>query len=287
VPELLHTPSSARRQVTLGRGRTPRSRRAMRALAILLILVGALAVADGVVTLVWQEPISAIYAELRQDSLNGALHKVERARPTATEQRALASLSDERRRVRYLAGELERRAGDGGAVGRISIPHIGISFVVVNGTSTEDLESGPGILSETRFPGRGRTTAIAGHRTTYLAPFRNIDALTAGNLISLRMPYGEFTYRVTGHRVVEPTDVEAAVGNVGYDRLVLSACTPLFSAAKRLLVFARLTRVQPRGAALKLPGGVIAHPFSTLPPRKRPLPAVLEALDLHAFAPLV
>jgi sortase A len=258
----------------------------LRALAILLIAAGALALADGIVTLVWQEPISALYADLRQNSLNGALHRIEGAQPTPAERRALASLSDEKHRVAFLASELERRAGDGSAVGRISIPRIGASFVVVKGTSTEDLESGPGVLSETRFPGRGATTAIAGHRTTYLAPFRHIDALRPGNLISLRMPYAQFTYRVTGQRVVQPTDVQAAVGNVGYARVVLSACTPLFSAAKRLLVFARLTRIEPRGAALQLPGGAVAHPFG---PRARPraLPPVLKPLDLNATAPLV
>jgi sortase A len=287
VPEMIDLTHNARREVALGRGRAARrSSRALRALAVLLIGAGVLALADGIVTLVWQEPLSALYANLRQDSLDGALHKIEGTQPTVAEQRTLATLSDQRRRIRYLASELERRVGDGGAIGRISIPRIGVSFVVVNGTSTEDLESGPGILSQTRFPGGGRTTAIAGHRTTYLAPFRHVDALAPGNLISLRMPYAQFTYRVIGHRVVQPTDVQAAVANLGYDRLVLSACTPLFSAAKRLLVFARLTRTEPRGAALRLPGGAIAHPFGTAPAR-RSLPPVLKPLDLNATAPLV
>jgi sortase A len=288
---MIHSSAPDRGPLMLGRGsgrrRAPWRRRATRALAVLLIVAGALAVADGIVTLVWQEPISALYADIRQDDLSGALHRIEGAAPTAAEQRTLASLSGERHRVAFLASELERRAGDGSAVGRISIPRIGASFVIVKGTSTEDLESGPGILSQTRFPGHSGTTAIAGHRTTYLAPFRHIDALRPGNLISLRMPYGQFTYRVTGHRVVEPGDVQAAVASVGYARVVLSACTPLFSAAKRLLVYGRLTRVEPRGAALKLPGGAIAHPFGTRPASSKPLPAVLKPLDIGPLAPLV
>jgi sortase A len=287
VPELIHPSSAAGPGYAPPRRRTRWSRRALRVVAIVLIAVGALAIADGVVTLLWQEPLSALYAELRQDSLNGQLHRIEAAPPTPIERRALASLSDERRRVRYLASELERHAGEGGAVGRISIPRIGVDFVVVKGTGTEALQSGPGIYPATRFPGAGQTTAIAGHRTTYLAPFRHVDALSRGNLISLRMPYGQFSYRVIGHRVVEPTDVQAAVARVGYDRLVLSACTPLFSAAKRLLVYARLTRVEPRGAALALPGGAVAHAFSTLPRHPRALPPVLKPLDLNATAPLV
>jgi sortase A len=234
-------------------------RRAWRALSVVLILAGALALIDAGVTLVWQEPFSALYAKLRQDHLSGTLRAVERAAPTPIERRALASLPDEHRRIAFLAHELERHAGDGSAVGRIAIPRIGASYVVVKGTDTSALESGPGIYSETNFPGVGGTTAIAGHRTTYLAPFRHIDALRPGNRILLNMPYAHFTYTVIGERVVAPTDVRAAVGDVGYGRLVLSACTPLFSAAKRLLVFAHLTRTVPVGAARRLPGGVRAR----------------------------
>jgi hypothetical protein len=93
------------------------------------------------------------------------------------------------------------------------------------------------------------------------------------------MPYAHFTYTVIGERVVAPTDVAAAVGEVGYSRLVLSACTPLFSAAKRLLVFARLTRTVPVGAARLLPGHPAVQPIeaprTALRPRKG-LPTVLK-----------
>ena len=116
---------------------------------------------------------------------------------------------------------------------------------MVDGTDTGDLIRGPGIYRETHFPGIAGTTAIAGHRTTYLAPFREINLLKHGNHILVNMPYAHFTYTVTGQRVVWPTDVQAAVANVGYTRLVLSACTPVFSAEKRLLVYARLTRTVP------------------------------------------
>jgi sortase A len=240
-----------------------RGHRALRALAIALILIGALALVDAGVTLVWQEPFSALYATLRQDHLSGALRKVERAAPSPLERRQLASLPDERRRIAFLAGELQRHAGDGSPVGRIVIPSIGASYVVVKGTDTSDLESGPGVYSETNFPGIPGTTAIAGHRTTYLAPFRHIDALHAGEHILLYMPYAHFTYTVIGQRVVAPTDVRAAVDDVGYTRLVLSACTPLFSAAKRLLVYAHLTRTVPVGAARSVPGGGVVQPIET------------------------
>jgi sortase A len=265
VSELQLTSAAARTGHTPTSDRSPRSARALRAIAVVLILAGGLALLDAVVTLLWQEPISALYATIRQDHLSGALKQIERAPPTPLEQRTLASLSDERHRIAFLAGELQRHAGDGSAIGRIVVPQIGASYVVVDGTDTEDLKSGPGIYPETSFPGISGTTAIAGHRTTYLAPFRNINLLRPGNHILLYMPYAHFTYTVLGQRVVAPTDVRAAVSQAGYSRLVLSACTPLFSAAKRLLVFARLTRTVPVGAARRLPGGAVAQPIEAPP----------------------
>jgi sortase A len=266
-------------------------------LAYALIAIGALALIDAGVTLVWQEPITALYAMLRQDRLSGDLHKLERAAPTPLERRALASLPDERRRIAYLARELEHRAGAGSPIGRIVIPRIGASYVVVNGTGTEELKSGPGIYTDTGFPGIPGTTAIAGHRTTYLAPFRDINLLAAGNHILVNMPYAHFTYTVISHRVVSPNDVSAAVSSVGYTRLVLSACTPLFSAAQRLLVYARLTRTVPVGAARVLPGHPLIQPI--VPGSSRPsaghagapgvggadgaLPTVLEPLQPHVI----
>ena len=259
------------------------SRRVWRVLSIVLILVGTVALIDAGVTLVWQEPFSALYAKFRQDHLSGTLRAVERATPTPVERRALASLPDERRRVAFLASELQRHAGDGSAVGRIVIPRIDASYVVVKGTDTSDLESGPGIYSETNFPGVEGTTAIAGHRTTYLAPFRDINELSPGNHIFLDMPYAHFTYTVIGQRVVLPTDVSAAVSRVGYTRLVLSACTPLFSAEKRLLVYARLTKTVPVGAARVLGGRVyqpsLIQPIQaprTAPRPRKGLPTVLK-----------
>ncbi len=270
-------------------GRRRRASRLVRLLALGLIFVGALALIDAGITLFWQEPVSALIASLRQDHLQRVLHAEERALPTPAERRTLASLGDERRRIAYLAGELERRAGDGSPVGRIVIPRIGANFVLVKGTSTEDLKSGPGIYSGTSLPGASGTTAIAGHRTTYLAPFRHIDALAPGSRIVLKMPYAHFTYTVVSRRVVQPTDVQAVLGQAGRGRLVLSACTPLFSAAKRLLVYAKLTRTVPVGPARRLPGGAIAHPIEAHapePPARTPLPAVLESLDPRLLSSL-
>jgi len=280
----------------LAGGIVPRTRpsRALRALAAALIVLGSLALLDAVVTLLWQEPISALYASLRQDSLRGALRRIERAAPTPLERQTLASLADERSRIAFLARELERHSANDAAVGRIEIPRVGADYVVVKGTDTEDLISGPGIYPETSFPGILGTTAIAGHRTTYLAPFREINLLRPGNHILLLMPYAQFTYTVTAQRVVAPSDVHAAVAEVGYSRLVLSACTPVFTAEKRLLVYARLTRVVPEGAARALPGGGAPVPIEmplrapgVRTPQRRPLPQMLVSLKPDGVSALV
>jgi sortase A len=247
-----------------------RGGRALRALSWLLIAFGVLALAEVAVTLVWQEPFSALYARIEQDRLGGALRKVESAPPSPVERHTLALLPGERQRVAFLARELERHAAAGSPVGRIEIPSIGVSFVVVKGAGESELEKGPGIYAKalypgSRFPGIPGTTAIAGHRTTYLEPFRHIDALRRGEHIQLDMPYARFTYTVTGQRVVSPEDVAAAIDPVGYSRVVLSACTPLFSADERLLVFARLTRTVPRGTALPAGGASSGSPLGREP----------------------
>ena len=252
-------------------------------LAALLIAAGMLLLADATITLVWQEPVSALYTQLRQESLGGDLRALDRAPPSPSAQHALARLREERRRIAYLAGGLQRSAKAGSAVGRIRIPAIGASFVVVKGSGAQELENGPGIYPETDFPGVPGTTAIAGHRTTYLAPFRHIDRLRRGEPIVLEMPYGRFTYTVIGSRVVLPTDV-SVLDPAGYSRLILSACTPLFSASHRLIVFARLTSTVALGAA-RLPQNNdtrAGEAFSAEPA----LPPVLKSRQ-RLLAPLV
>ena len=223
-------------------------RRRLRALSTALIVAGVLMALDAGLTVVWQEPVSAIYARIVQDGLGDDLHDLELRAPSAVDRQALESLRSERRRMAFLARRLQRDAAAGAAVGRIEIPRIGADFVVVNGTAPGALRKGPGIYDETPFPGVPGTTAIAGHRTTYLAPFRDVDDLRTGDDIVLEMPYGRFTYEVQRTRIVEPTRV-SVIERVSYDRLVLSACHPLYSAARRIVVFARLAGSQPRGAA--------------------------------------
>ena len=223
-------------------------RRALRALSTILIVAGVLLIADAGITLAWQEPISAIYARITQNRLGHDLRTLERAQPTDLERRALARLGTEQRRIAFLARALRRKAQPGDALGRLRIGKIGSSFVVVQGTDGSSLQKGPGHYPETPLPGLGGTVAIAGHRTTYLAPFRHINDLRRGDRIELEMPYGRFGYTVEKTRIVSPS-AYSVIKPVGYDRLVLTACHPLYSAAERIVVFAREVDVQARGAA--------------------------------------
>lgn len=227
---------------------TDAMRRSVRALSTVLIVAGTLMLADAVATLVWQEPVSAVYAKIVQGRLGGDLEQLETLKPTTVDLAALEKLATERRRMAFLARRLRADRDEGAAVGRVLIDRIGLNFVLVNGTDTDALRRGPGIYDDVPFPGAPGTTAIAGHRTTYAAPFRRIDRLDKGDLVVVEMPYGRFTYEVEKTRIVAPTEV-SVIDRVKFDRLVLSACHPLYSAAQRIVVFARLIAAQARGAA--------------------------------------
>ncbi len=247
----------------------------------MLILAGILLVMDAGVTLAWQEPLSALYGRLQQNQLSGQLNALERRPAGADEVRALQSLADVRQRVAFLARRLRGRSRPGQPLGRIRIARIGASFVVVEGTDETSLQKGPGHYPSTPLPGMGGTVAIAGHRTTYLAPFRHVDALRRGDSIVLDLPYGRFSYAVQATKIVLPTDV-GVVHPAGYERLVLSACHPLYSASRRIIVFAALVDFQPRGLALigaaasggraLAPAAVPASPPPLGPPPRRLAP---------------
>jgi sortase A len=225
-----------------------RSRRALRGVANAMIVVGALLLIDCAITLLWQEPISSFYAHQRQHSLQRKLDALARVTPTPAERHVLVTLPNPERRVAFAARAFDRRTDEGDPLGRIRIPKIGVSAVFVEGTATADLRNGPGHYPGTPLPGERGTVGIAGHRTTYGAWFRRINQLDPGDRIELTMGYGRFTYRVERTRIVPPTAVWVT-HRVSYDRLILSACHPLYSAAKRIVVFARLVDTLPRGAA--------------------------------------
>lgn len=225
-----------------GRHALPGLRAVTRFVASVAMVSGALLLADAAATLVWQEPVSAIIATREQSALADRLRRLTEA--TATDRRRLAAVPDARRRLARLARAYRSRARTGDPIGRIVLPTLERSYVMVDGTDTATLRKGPAHYPYTPWPGQRGTVAVAGHRTTYLAPFRTIDKLRPGQPVVLRMPYGRFTYRVQYTKIVKPTALWVT-NSAGYDRLILSACYPLYSAAKRIVVFAKLARAEP------------------------------------------
>ncbi len=127
----------------------------------------------------------------------------------------------------------------GEPAGVITIPEIGVEKVFLQGVSLTYLKEGPGHFPGTPLPGQAGNAAIAGHRTTYGAPFHNLDQLAAGYAIEVTTVQGEFTYEVIDQFIVEPQQVEV-LDDVGDARLTLAACHPKYSAAQRIIVQAVL-----------------------------------------------
>lgn len=219
-------------------------RRFLRALGTSLLVAGIALMIDAGLTVIWQEPFSAAYTHVVQGGLDEDLDQLAASGPARVERDALAALAERDQKLAFLARSVRRRVPEGDPIARISIPKLGLGRAVINGTDTADLRKGPGVIESTDLPGLGGTLGIAGHRTTYGAPFNRIDELRRGDRILVGTPYGRFTYAVERSRIVEPSDVWV-LQRVGYERLVLSACHPLYSAAQRIIVFAKLVDYQP------------------------------------------
>jgi len=129
-----------------------------------------------------------------------------------------------------------------GATFKITIPKINSSWVGYEGTNIPSLKRGPGHYIVTPKPGELGTCVIAGHRTTYGAPFNRVDQLVNGDSIIIETPDGkQFIYLVTGEMEVLPNDLSAIV-QTEYASLILTTCTPKYRATRRLLVFATLAQ---------------------------------------------
>ncbi len=191
----------------------------LRFVASVMMVSGILLISDAVVTLAWQEPVSAYFSERQQVKLEKAL-------------------------IDPPARVVRKQPLRGDAIGKIVIPSIGVSEYLVEGTDADNLRKGPGHYPDTPLPGQKGTSAIAGHRTTYGAPFRKLNELERNDRIILEMPYGTFVYRVDKTQVVDDSALWVT-RPVGHPQLVLTACHPLYSAAQRIVAFARLTERRP------------------------------------------
>jgi sortase A len=216
--------------------------RALRIVSVTLITAGLVVLADVGATLAWKEPLSSLYGSIQQHNAENELKQLESKFPTRADLRKVAPVRNIDRKVKILAGLFAKRMHNGEAIGRIRIPKINLDVVAVQGTDTSSLQKGPGHYPQTPLPGQGGTSAFAGHRTTYLAPFRHLDELNNGDQIVVEMPYANFLYKVQKTKIVDPSDV-GIVHKVGYERLVLTACHPLYSASERIVAFAKLQQV--------------------------------------------
>ncbi len=138
-------------------------------------------------------------------------------------------------------------APTGEAVAIMKIPKIGVEKAVVRGVGLSELKKGPGHYPTTPMPGEAGNAAIAGHRTTYGAPFFDLDELQPGDPILVTTAKGRFRYEVTEARIVSPKET-SVLRPTDDNRLTLTTCHPRFSAAQRLIVVAAL-----KGEALDPP----------------------------------
>jgi sortase A len=205
------------------------------------------------VTLRWGDPLTSIYTAHEQQVLARQLAQEQRiwlaspVRARALVDRsttARPSRTNKLQTIKLRALRFARGLHDGAPIGRIVIPRIGLNMIVVEGTSERDLAKGPGHYNgasgaATALPGAGGVVAIAGHRTTFLHPFRYVDQLRSGDNVYLEMPYGTLRYRIYFQKIVGANDW-SILGRRPYEKLVLSACHPLYSATHRIITFARL-----------------------------------------------
>ena len=213
-------------------------------LGTLLAVAGVLTLGWALLVWQWQDPFTALYTTWKQHQLASQYDK--RARtftttisgPTVKAERASIAREAKRYRLSSKRGQV---------IGRIRVPRMGINMLLVNGTDHDTLKKGPGRDGRTFMPGENRLVYIAGHRTTYLAPFSHIDRLRRGDRVTIEVPYGTFIYAVTRHRIVKSTDL-SVLRSPRHELVELQACHPRFFASHRYIAYAKLLRVEPRGA---------------------------------------
>jgi sortase A len=226
-------------------------RRLTRIAGTLMLLAGVAVLAWVLVVWRWQDPFTAAYTHWKQHQLSESYkHRFAEYRPAPAARAATVSVpvATVRKTIAQEARQYRIHSERGQAIGRIQVPRLGLNMVLVNGTDHDSLTKGPGRDRRSYMPGEGQLVYIAGHRTTYLAPFAHIERLRSGDPVTLEVPYGTFRYRVFKHRVVDANDL-AVLRSHGREVVELQACHPRFFATQRYIAYARLTRVEPRGGS--------------------------------------
>ena len=221
-------------------------RRLVRIVGTLMAVAGLGLLVWVVVVWRWQDPFTALYTTWKQHQLSQSYERRAKAfrAPPVKEGASIAVTTDE---IRQQARRYRLSSERGQAIGRIRVPRLDLNMVLVDGTDHDSLTKGPGLDRRAYMPGEGQLVYIAGHRTTYLAPFAHIERLHSGDPISLEVPYGTFRYRVYANRIV-PSDDLAVLRSHGREIVELQACHPRFFASHRYIVYARLVQVEPRGS---------------------------------------
>lgn len=238
-------------------------RRILRIVGTVMAVAGVGLLVWVVVVWRWQDPFTALYTTWKQRQLASS-YKDRAAAFPAPVLKPGASLAVTTEEIRKRARRYHSSSHRGQAVGRIRVPRLGLNMVVVDGTDHDSLTKGPGLDRRTYMPGEGQLIYIAGHRTTYRAPFAHIERMRSGDYVSLEVPYATFRYRVYTQRVVRADDL-AVLRSTGREIVELQACHPRFFASHRYIVYARLVRIEPRGARAfrPPPGRLSAAPLAS------------------------
>jgi sortase A len=222
-----------------------------RRLSTLIIAAGVAILVWTATVYVWKDPFTTAYTAWEQRRLEDSLAQtIDAWRPPGAPeaQRPRPAAVPGLRDVSRYARAFRISVGKGDAVARLVIPRLDLDVVVVNGTDAGTLRRGPGRHLQSSMPGEGELVYIAGHRTTYGAPFSNIDDLRRGDRVRMELPYATVVYRVTGSRIVDQHEL-SVLDSRNREELVLQACHPRFFASERYLVYARPVQVVGRRRA--------------------------------------
>ncbi len=216
----------------------------------LMILAGVGALAWALTVWRWEDPFTATLNYFDQRELAQTFNRqLEEGRPVGT---PTAAAADVRTSLARNAIAWRRSLKPGEAVARLRVPRLGLSQIIVNGTDHNSLKRGPGRYLGSAMPGEGKLVYIAGHRTTYGAPFSHIDKLQKGDRVFVDLPYATFEYAITGHRIVPATQT-SVLKSKGREQLLLQACHPRFFATHRYIAYAKPIAVAPPGGGESTP----------------------------------
>ena len=165
------------------------TRRILRITGTLMLGAGVLVLVWVLVVWRWQDPFTALYTTWKQHQLSQSYERRAKAfrLPEPSSKTASARVVTAGQ-IRAVAHRYRLESKRGQAIGRLRVPRLGLNMVVVDGTDEGSLKKGPGLDRRTYMPGEGQLIYIAGHRTTYLAPFAHIERMKAGDPISLEVP---------------------------------------------------------------------------------------------------